>query len=503
MNPARGLGATAALGAVVLLGGCAVGPDYHRPDTVIPAAFKEAPRAPAGWKVAAPKDDADRGKWWSVYHDPLLDRLEAAVDIGNQNLKAYEAAYRRARAVVDEARSGLFPALFLVPSGSRSRASNVTKTTYSLEASANWDLDVWGKVRRQVESDSAAAQASAADLASIRLSAHAELAKDYFELRYQDSLRRLLSDTVSAYQRSLEIATNQYNAGTAARSDVVTAETQLQTAQAQLVAVGVSRAQFEHAIALLTGQPPAGFAIPAAALRPTVPLVPAALPSTLLERRPDVAQAERTMQQQNALIGVAVAAYYPDVSLSAAFGYAGTPLRSLITTTNQVWTLAANGSQLLVDGGGRSAAIRAARATYDQSVANYRQTVLSAFRDVEDALSTLRTLAQQAKALAAAVASSRKAVEIALHEYQAGGQAFTAVVTAQATALLNEESALQVQEARFVATVALMKALGGGWNVGDIEGAVTPVAAGGCQDVGLDPGTPQPMSPRCDHGGGR
>jgi NodT family efflux transporter outer membrane factor (OMF) lipoprotein len=497
MNSARGFGATTALGAVVLLAGCAVGPDYHRPATAVPAAFKEAPRVPAGWKVATPNDDADRGKWWSVYHDSLLDRLEAAVDIDNQNLKAYEAVYRRARAVVDEARSGLFPALFLTPAASRSRASSVTKTTYSLEASASWDLDVWGKVRRQVESDSAAAQASAADLASIRLSAHAELATDYFELRYRDSLRRLLSNTVSAYQRSLEIATNQYSAGTAARADVVTAETQLQTAEAQLVAVGISRAQFEHAIALLTGQPPAGVAIPAAALTAIVPVVPVTLPSTLLERRPDVAQAERIMEQENALIGVAVAAYFPDVSLSAAFGYAGAPLRSLITASNQVWTLAANGSQLLIDGRGRSATVRAARAAYDQSVANYRQTVLSAFRDVEDALSSLRILAQQAKALAAAVASSRKAVEIALHEYQAGGQAYTAVVTAQATALLNEESALQVEEARFVATVALMKALGGSWNVTDIESAVAPPAASGCQYADPDPGTLRATSPFC------
>jgi NodT family efflux transporter outer membrane factor (OMF) lipoprotein len=497
MNSARGFGATAALGAVVLLAGCAVGPDYHRPNTAVPAAFKEAPRAPAGWKVATPKDDADRGKWWSVYHDPLLDRLEAAVDIDNQNLKAYEAAYRRARAVVDEARSGLFPALFLTPAASRSRASNVTKTTYSLEASASWDLDVWGKVRRQVESDSAAAQASAADLASVRLSAHAELATDYFELRYQDSLRRLLSDTVSAYQRSLEIATNQYNAGTAARSDVVTAETQLQTAQAQLVAVGISRAQFEHAIALLTGQPPAGVAIPAAALRSTVPVVPVTLPSTLLERRPDVAQAERTMEQENALIGVAVAAYYPDISLSAAFGYAGAPLHSLITASNQVWTLAANGSQLLIDGGARSAMVKAARAAYEQSVANYRQTVLGAFRDVEDALSTLRILSKQAKVLAAAVASSRKAVEIALHEYQAGSQAYTAVLTAQATALSNEENALQVHEARFVATVALIKALGGGWNVADIQSAAAPAFASGCQVADPDPDTLPAMAPSC------
>jgi NodT family efflux transporter outer membrane factor (OMF) lipoprotein len=464
---------------------------------MVPAAFKEAPRAPAGWKVATPKDDADRGKWWSVYHDPLLDRLEAAVDIDNQNLKAYEAAYRRAQAVVDEARSGLFPALFLTPAASRSRASNVTKTTYSLEASASWDLDVWGKVRRQVESDSAAAQASAADLASIRLSAHAELATDYFELRYQDSLRRLLSNTVSAYQRSLEIATNQYNAGTAARSDVVTAETQLQTAQAQLVAVGISRAQFEHAIALLTGQPPAGVAIPAAALRSTVPVVPVTLPSALLERRPDVAQAERTMEQENALIGVAIAAYYPDVSLSAAFGYASAPLRSLITASNQLWTLAANGSQLLVDGGGRPATVRAARAAHDQSVANYRQTVLSAFRDVEDALSSQRILARQAKALAAAVASSRKAVEIALHEYQAGSQAYTAVVTAQATALSNEESALQAQEAQFAATVALIKALGGGWNIADIQSAPAPAFASGCQVADPDPDTRSAMSPSC------
>jgi NodT family efflux transporter outer membrane factor (OMF) lipoprotein len=493
MRPAHGFGTAVGLGAVVLLAGCAVGPDYHRPDTAVPAAFKEASPAPAGWKVAAPKDSADRGKWWSVYHDTLLDHLEAAIDIDNQNLKAYEAAYRKARAVVDEARSSLFPSLFLTPGVSRSRHS----TTYSLGTSASWDLDVWGKVRRQVESDRAAAQASAAELASVRLSAQAELATDYFELRYQDSLRQLLGNTVSAYQRSLAIARNQYSAGTAARSDVVTAETQLQTAQAALVAVGISRAQFEHAIALLIGQPPAGVTVPVAELRGAVPAIPVTIPSTLLERRPDVAQAERTMEQENALIGVAFAAYYPDISLSAAFGYAGTPLHSLITASNQVWTLAANGSQLLIDGGARSATVMAARSAYEQSVANYRQTVLSAFRDVEDALSNLRILTQQAKVLAAAVASSRKAVEIALHEYQAGSQAYTAVVTAQATALSNEENALQVKEARFVATVALMKALGGSWNVADIESSATLTGASGCQIAGPDPDSLRAMPPSC------
>jgi NodT family efflux transporter outer membrane factor (OMF) lipoprotein len=456
--------APAVLAVVAMLVGCAVGPDYRRPAAPVPARYKELQNAPAGWKVAAPADLVDRGSWWDIYHDRLLDELETKIDVGNQNLKAFEAAYRQARAVVNEARSNLFPTLSVTSAANRSRTDGVTGTTHLLEASAGWDLDIWGKARRQVESARAAAQASAAELAAVRLSAQADLATFYFQLRYEDSLQRLLSDTAVADRRSLTIARNQYEAGIVSQSDVITAETQLQTTEAQLLAVGVSRAQFEHAIALLTGQPPSELTIAVAEMTASVPTIPATLPSSLLERRPDIAQAERSMERENALIGVAVAAYYPDISLSAAFGYVQAPLHSLISASSQVWSVAASGTQLVGDGGGRSAAIAAARATYDQSVANYRQSVLSAFKDVEDALSSLRILAQQAEAQAAAVTLARRAVEIALNEYQAGTQSYTAVVTAETTALSNEETALQVEEARLAQSVALMKALGGGWN---------------------------------------
>jgi NodT family efflux transporter outer membrane factor (OMF) lipoprotein len=440
-----------------------VGPTYTRPAVQVPVQYKELAAAPAGWKAAVPADDKDRGDWWSVYRDPLLDDLERRVGINNQNLKAYEAAYREALAVADEAHSNLFPTASLAPGVVRSRSGGITGTTRSVQMSAAWELDLWGRIRRQAESQRAQAEASAAQLRGVQLSAQAELATDYFQLRYEDSLQALLSSTATAFQRTLEITRNQYAAGIAARSDVVAAETQLQTTQAQLIAVGVSRAQYEHAIALLVGQPPSEIGIPVAPLAAEVPTVPVALPSMLLERRPDVAQAERIVAQENALIGAAVAAYYPDISLSGMLGYAGSPVSGLITASNRVWEAGASANQLLFDGGGRSAAVAAARAAHEQSVANYRHTVLAAFQDVENALSTLRILADQAEAQARAVALARQGVEIALHEYEAGTQAYTTVVTAQATALTNEETALQIAAGRLTASVALLKALGGGW----------------------------------------
>jgi len=454
-----------------------VGPNYQRAEAPVPETYKELPPMPEGWKSATPNDAADRGRWWSIYKDPLLDELEGRVSIDNQNLKAYEAGYRQALALVGEARSNLLPTIFLpnsqqqaalAPGVTRSHKDGATNSSATAVIGASWDLDVWGKIRRQVEGERAAAQASAAQLASARLSAQAELATDYFELRYEDSLERLLKDTVAAYQRAFEITRNQYVAGAAAQSDVMTAQTQLQTTQAQLIAVGVSRAQYEHAIALLIGQPPAGLTITAAELAATVPVIPVALPSSLLERRPDIAQAERLMKQQNEQIGVAIAAYYPDISLSGMFGYAGSS--RLVSAPNQVWSSAANVSQLLADGGGRSATVRAARAAYDESVAQYRQTVLTAFHDVEDALSSLRILAQQSDAQDAAVASARQSVEIALREYQTGAVAYTAVVTAQVTELSNEQTELQVKASQLTATVALLKASGGGWEASTLGG---------------------------------
>ncbi|WP_448045016.1 efflux transporter outer membrane subunit [Bradyrhizobium liaoningense] len=465
MSRLRSVGALCAIS--LLLQACvAVGPDYLRPDVTTPPAFKEAPK---GWKIAQPSNGLDRGEWWRVYKDPLLNRLVPQVAISNQNLKAYEAAYREALAVVRETRSSLFPTVTANPSITRARSSAVTTTTQTAEVNASWDVDLWGKVRRQIESDQSAAEASAAELADLTLSAQAELVIDYFDLRYQDSLERLLNDTVAAYERTLTITQNQYAAGTAARSDVITAQTQLASTRASAIATGQSRAQYEHAIALLIGRAPAELTIPKTALPKTTPNVPATVPSTLLERRPDIAEAERKMQQQNALIGVAVAAFYPTVNLSAVAGYSGAS--PLVSATNLVWSLAASGSQTLIDGGKRSAAVDAAGAAYDQSVANYRHTVLSAFKDVEDELSNLRIYRRQAAAQAEAVRLARQAVTIAINEYQAGTTTYTTVVTAQATALTNEETALGIQQNRLVASANLIKALGGGWSASQLQTA--------------------------------
>jgi len=405
-----------------------------------------------------------------------LDGLERQVNVSNQTLKQDEAAFQQARAEVREQQSGFFPSLAATPQIQREKAGGGNNTfrggaaitSYSLEGTATWEPDVWGKIRRSVESSVANAQASAAQLAAAKLSLQAQLATDYFQMRYADSLKSLLEDTVKSYQRSLDITKNQYAAGTAARSDVINAEAQLLAAQAAAINVGVQRAQSEHAIALLVGKPPSEVSISPTALAERVPIVPAEIPSALLERRPDIADAERQMQQENALIGVQVAAYYPTIDLSASFGYAGGPAAALFSASDQVWSLMANASETLLSGGQRSAAVAAARAAYDQSVANYRETVLAAFQNVEDELASLRILGRQSGVDQAAVQAARQAVEITLNEYQAGTVAYTTVITAQVTLLTDQETALLVQENRLIASVALIQALGGGWNASQL-----------------------------------
>lgn len=443
-----------------LLAGCTVGPNYQRPPTLMSAEFKEL----KGWQPAQPMDTLDRGAWWSMFNDAELDGLERQIDIGNQNLRAYEAAYRQAVALVREARAGLFPIVSVGPSISGTHANRSTNSSASADLAASWEPDIWGRVRRQIESQGAAAQASAADLANIRLSAQAELASDYMNLRYQDSLAALLQDTVNAYERSLSIAQNQYAAGVAARSDVITAQTQLQSTRAQLIAAQTARATNEHTIALLTGRAPADLTIAVGGLPKSVPTTPISVPSALLQQRPDIAAAERTMQQANALIGVQIAAYYPTISLSGIVGAAGSPLSQLASATSLIWTLAASGSQILFDGGSRSALVDAARAGYDESVATYRQTVLAAFQTVEDQLSTLRILQDEARVQEETVSLARQAVGIALNEYRAGTQNYTTVVTAQAIALTAAETLLGIQQNRLLASVGLVKALGGGFS---------------------------------------
>jgi NodT family efflux transporter outer membrane factor (OMF) lipoprotein len=450
---------------LLLLGGCMVGPDYHRPAPVLSAQYKEL----AGWVPAHPADDIPKGAWWLIYHDPFLTSLEGRVAVSNQTIANFAAQYAQAQAIVDETRAQLFPVLGATASVTRSRAGSGgvgtggggTRTQYIVQGSASWDLDLWGRIRRQVQSDVAAAQVSAADLRNAVLSAQASLATDYAELRYEDSLFDLLQATVEAYRTALRITHNQVVAGIAAPGDEALAATQLASAQASLVNVGVARGQYEHAIAVLAGLPPANLAIPHAGLGDDVPVVPAGVPSVLLQRRPDIAAAERTMAQENALIGVQVAAFYPDVTLSADFGWEGGPIGMLFSAANRVWSLGAGATETLFEGGARSAAVRAARAAYDASVASYRQTVLSALEQVEDDLVALRVLQTQAAAEDAAVLQARRSVAIALNEYRAGTQAYTTLITAQTALLSNEQAALSVREQRWVASVALVQALGG------------------------------------------
>ena len=460
----------------LLLAGCMVGPDYGRPSAPAPRAYKEL----VGWKPAVPADAYAKGPWWLVFHDPLLDRLESQVVITNQTVLQAEAAYRQARALVAEAQAGLFPTVGVTPDVTRNSlntsfgtigvptSTGKAFTDYSVLGSAGWDLDVWGRIRRQIEAQQAAAEVSAADLANALLSAQAALATDYFDLRAQDSLTQVLRDTVTAYTRALEITENEYNAGTASRGDVVTADAQLKSAQAQLVGVAVQRAIFEHAIAVLTGHAPADLSIPPAPLARDVPVLPPGLPSTLLERRPDIAAAERVMAQQNALIGVAVAAYYPDITLSATLGFSGSPLQELFTVANRIWSLGAAASEPLLEGGLRLATVAAARAGYDAAVAAYRQTVLTALQQVEDNLASLRIFEQQAVAEDAAVAAASHAVDVTLNEYRAGTVVYTAVITEQTLLLADQQIALAVQQSRLVASVALIAALGGGWQQTDL-----------------------------------
>jgi NodT family efflux transporter outer membrane factor (OMF) lipoprotein len=465
----------AVLALGITLSGCMVGPDYHKPAVETPAAYKETP----GWTQAQPADAMLKGDWWTVYNDAELNKLEPLVAVNNQTLAADYAAFRQAEAVTDEEIGALFPTIGLTGSATRSgsgagsssgaaSAGGGPRTSGTFEGSVSWSPDIWGKIRRQVQSDRAAAQVSAADLANATLSEQALLATDYVDLRGADSEIALLQQTVAAYQRSLQITQNQFNAGVATPLDVITARTQLEGAQASLISAGEVRAQYEHAIAVLVGHAPSDLSLPAGHLAATVPEIPAGIPSTLLERRPDIAAAERVMAENNAQIGVAVGAFYPDLSLSALGGYSADPIGGLFSVSNALWSLGSNASATLFEGGTRSAAVKAAEFGYQGSVATYRQTVLTAFQQVEDELSNLRILAEQAQTEQAAVADAARAVQIALNEYQAGTQAYTTVVTAQATLLGDEQTALTVRQNRLLSSIALIQALGGGWQMADL-----------------------------------
>ncbi|THD50188.1 MAG: efflux transporter outer membrane subunit [Bradyrhizobium sp.] len=456
----------AVAGLVLALGGCNVGPDYLRPSAIVSDHYKEI----KGWKQATPRDDFAKGEWWKLFGDAELNKLEARVAISNQTLKEDEANYRQAVALIAEARAGLYPVINFNPSLTRQSMGGKIDDTLDAELSGSWTLDIWGKVRRAVEQQGAAAQVSAADLANATLLAQSALATAYVQLQEADALDDLLRDTVKEYQRALSITQNQYTAGTAAKSDVITAQAQVLAQQAQEIAVNVTRTQNEHAIAVLMGRPPADLSVPHEALPQDIPNVPVGVPTALLERRPDIAAAERMMQEQNAAIGVAIAGYYPDFTLSGAVGYVGNPFIRQIAGANPVWSYAASIAQPLFNGGLTDAQVAAARATYDSSVAAYRQTVLTAFQQVEDQLSAVPTLTQELGVQSDAVSAARQSVQIALNEYSAGTQNFTTVVTAQATELSDQENALSTRAQRLIDVVALIVALGGGWDDSQLPG---------------------------------
>jgi NodT family efflux transporter outer membrane factor (OMF) lipoprotein len=464
------------LAVALLAAGCSVGPNYVRPGAPAPAAFKEA----AGWKIAEPRDEAAHGPWWTVYDDETLARLEAAVESANQNVAAAEARFREARALVSAARASWYPTVTVGVSAGRARGSENlssvqgrgfggrTESDFTMPLSVSWELDVWGRIRREVESRAASAQASAADLASTQLSLQAELAIDYFRLRTLDAQRRLFDASVDAFAKSLELTRNRYAGGVASRADVVQAETQLASTRAQAIDLGVERAQTEHAIAVLTGQSPAELSLEYAPLNAAPPDVPPGVPAALLERRPDVAAAERRVAAANAEIGVAQAAYFPTVELSATGGFESNDIAKWLVWPSRFWSFGPSVSETVFDGGARGALTAQARATYDETVATYRQSTLAAFEQVEDALAALRLLEEEARIQNEAVTSAREAVRILTNQYKAGIAGYLEVVITQAAALANERTAVDILGRRLAASVLLVEALGGGWRTDDL-----------------------------------
>lgn len=459
--PAHAARATPLLLALLMLSGCAVGPDYRKPEISVPAAFKEA----QGWKLAQPQDEALRGKWWELYGDIQLNALVEQVTVSNQNVHIAEAQYRQALAVLAGSRAAYFPTLSGSASVSRGQSGGATIATPNdrVALNASWEADVWGSIRRSVESSTASAQASAADLQAALLSIHATLVQTYLQLRINDAQYRLLDQTVAAYERTLQLTRNRYEAGVVSRLDVAEAETQLQSTQAQAIDLGEQRGQLEHAIALLVGKAPADFTLAPTYVLPELPSVPGDLPSTLLERRPDVAAAERRAAAANAQIGVAQAAFFPTLTLGASGGFQSSSLSQLFSLPNRFWSLGPSLAMTLFDGGAHSAQKEQAIAIYDQNVATYRQTVLTAFQNVEDSLVSLRVLAQEETVQREAARSAKESVSLTNDQYQAGTVSYLNVVTAQVAALSADLGSLNIAGRRLLASTALLKALGGDW----------------------------------------
>ena len=464
----------AALFAVLC--GCAVGPRYSRPSAPVPTDYKETPQ---NWKLAQPADQALRGKWWEIYRDPQLNALEEKINISNQSLKAAQAQFAQARATVRYHRADYYPTITAGVSATRERLSGnrplgkfsggVTTNDLIIPVDMSYEPDVWGRVRRTVEAARADAQATLADLESINLSVHAELAVDYFQTRELDAEAQLLDSTVGSYVKQLELTENRYKGGVASQVDVAQAQTQLETARAQAIDVRAQRAQFEHAIAVLIGEPASTFTLSVAALNATPPVIPPGLPSQLLERRPDIAAMERQMASANARIGVAKAAYFPLFSLIPSAGFESTTIVNWLSSPSAFASVGASAVVTAFDVGRRRAANDQARAAYDQTVANYRQNVLTAYQEVEDNLAALGLLEDESGTQTAAVAAAEHSLALSTNRYRGGVTTYLEVITAQTTALASERTSVQISGRRMVDSVLLIKALGGGWNAASLS----------------------------------
>jgi NodT family efflux transporter outer membrane factor (OMF) lipoprotein len=465
--------------AALLLAACSLAPPYERPSVDVPPAFKEAPAADSMWLPAAPADELDRGAWWQLFGDAQLSQLVVQVEVSNQNVASAVASYAQAQALVREQRASLFPSLALDAGATRAGGGGAQSAgnAFHLTFNASWEPDIWGKLQLAVTSAQAGAQASAANLAAARLSAQAALATDYFALREADNEIALLKSALEAYQRALRITQNQYDVGIAQRTDVLQAQTQLETTQANLVSMVGQRARLEHAIALLIGKPPAEFTLAAGPWNANVPAVPLVVPSELLQRRPDIAAAERNVAAANAQIGIARAAYFPSLGLSGAAGAAGATLPAVLNASSSVWSLGLSLAQTLFDAGATKARVEGAYAARDVAIANYRQTVLAAFQAVEDQLATIRSLVEQEGARRAASEAADRTEQLTLNQYLQGQVPYTTVVTAQVTALNARQALSQLMSSRQAAVIGLIQAMGGGFEAAGQPPGTTGLSA--------------------------
>lgn len=448
---------------LLVLGGCTVGPDYQRPTMAVPLHYKEARH----WQQATPRDDLSKGTWWAVYHDPELDRLLRQVSISNQNVANYAALYRQANALVSGSQADLMPTVgydaSTTRSSSHSSGGRTTSNTHQAELSASWELDLWGKLRRTVEENRASAEASAAELNNVTLSAQSELAQDYFQLRIMDEKIALSQRSIAAYERYLTVINNKYQVGSESRATQAQAQMQLESARASMQDYQWQRAQLEHAIALLLGLAPAQFSLPVAKLTATLPAIPAAMPAQLLQRRPDIAEAERNVAAANAAVGVAIAGYYPDLSLSASGGVSASSLQNLLSLPNRVWSLGPSLSGTLLDFGATSSEVEQARAAYDAKVASYRQTVLEGLQEVEDYLVELDTLQGEVASQQRAATAAQTSASVTRNQYDAGMIDYLDVATTENSSLTEQQSLLSLQSTQWTASVKLIAALGGSW----------------------------------------